>query len=230
MGQKVHPTSLRLGIVEDWRSRWYAGKKDFAGALLEDYKVRRHVKSNYKFAGIPKIEIERKGEELNVILNTARPGLVIGRKGAEVDKLRGVLEKMTGKKVNINIVELSKPEVDAQLVAESIGEQLEKRSSFRRTMKKAIEMGMQGGALGIKAICSGRLGGAEIARRETHSQGSIPLHTLRAHIDYGFAEARTTYGVIGVKVWIYKGLQDEAGKLNAVNAKTRKVPQNAARK
>lgn len=221
MGQKVRPTSLRLGITEPWRSRWYATKKDFKDALLEDHRIRQYVKKNYKFAGIPKIEIERKGEEVNVILNTARPGLVIGRKGAEVDKLRGELRKITSKKTNINIVEVSKPELDAQLVAESIGEQLEKRSSFRRTMKKSIEMGRQAGALGMKIICAGRLGGAEIARRETQSDGSIPLHTLRAVIDYGFAEALTTYGVVGVKVWIYKGLVDERGSLNAVNAKTR---------
>ncbi|MCD6404504.1 MAG: 30S ribosomal protein S3 [Planctomycetes bacterium] len=212
MGQKVNPTSLRLGIVEDWRSRWYATKKDFKGALLEDYKIRKLVKGRYKFAGIPKIEIERKGDELNVILNTARPGLVIGRKGAEVDKLRGELETMTGKKVNINIVEVSKPELDAQLVGESIAEQLQKRSSYRRTMKKSVEMARQAGAKGIKIICSGRLGGAEIARRETQSAGSIPLHTLRAVIDYGFATSITTYGVIGVKVWIYKGMVKERGK------------------
>lgn len=221
MGQKVNPTSFRLGIVERWRSRWYAGKKGFKKALLEDYRIRKYVKDNYKFAGIPKIEIERKGEEVNVILNTARPGLVIGRKGAEVDKLRGKLEEITGKKVNVNIVEVSKPELDAQLVAESTAEQLEKRSSFRRTMKKAVEMGMQSGALGIKIICSGRLGGAEIARSETQSEGSIPLHTLRAIIDYGLAEAMTTYGTIGVKVWIYKGLIEEQETINAVNAKTR---------
>ncbi len=212
MGQKVNPTSLRLGIVEDWRSRWYATKKDFKSALLEDHKIRSLVKGRYKFAGIPKIEIERKGDELNVILNTARPGLVIGRKGAEVDKLRGDLETMTGKKVNINIIEISKPEIDAQLVGESIAEQLQKRSSYRRTMKKAVEMARQAGAKGIKIICSGRLGGAEIARRETQSDGSIPLHTLRAIIDYGFAKSVTTYGVIGVKVWIYKGMAEEQGK------------------
>jgi len=205
MGQKVIPTGFRLGIVEQWKSRWYADKGRFKEALLEDYKIRKHIKDNYKFAGIPKIEIERKGEELDVTVHTARPGLVIGRKGAEVDKLRGELEGMTGKRMNINITEVSKPELDAQLVAESIAEQLEKRASFRRTMKKSIEMGMQSGADGMKVICSGRLGGSEIARVETQSEGSIPLHTLRAHIDYGFAEARTTYGTIGVKVWINKG-------------------------
>ncbi len=221
MGQKVTPTGLRIGIVEDWRSRWYASKRNFKTALLEDHKIRSYVKANYKFAGIPKIEIERKGEEVNVILHTARPGLVIGRKGAEVDKLRGTLEEMTGKKVNVNIVEVGKPELDAQLVGESIAEQLEKRASFRRTMKKSIEMARQAGARGIKIICSGRLGGAEIARTETQSEGSIPLHTLKAVIDYGFAQAITTYGTIGVKVWIYKGLADEQGKPDGSNAKTR---------
>ncbi len=223
MGQKVSPTGLRLGIVEDWRSRWYAGKKGFKEALLEDHNIRKYVKKNYKFAGIPKIEIERmgEGEEVNVILHTARPGLVIGRKGAEVDKLRAKLEEITGKKVNVNIIEVSKPELDAQLVGESIAEQLEKRASFRRTMKKAVEMAMQSGALGIKVICSGRLGGAEIARTETQSEGSIPLHTLRAIIDYGLAEAVTTYGTIGVKVWIYKGLIEEQETMNAADAKTR---------
>jgi len=221
MGQKVSPTGFRLGIVEEWRSRWYAGKKGFKEALLEDYKIRRYIKDNYKFAGIPKIEIERKGEEINVVLNTARPGLVIGRKGAEVDKLRGKLEEITGKRVNVNIVEVSKPELDAQLVSESIAEQLEKRASFRRTMKKAVDMAMQSGALGIKVICSGRLGGAEIARTETQSKGSIPLHTLRAIIDYGLAQAVTTYGTIGVKVWIYKGLMEEQETINAADAKTR---------
>ncbi len=212
MGQKAIPTSLRLGIVEDWRSRWYANKADFKKALLADFRIRKYVKDNYKFAGIPKIEIERKGEELNVILNTARPGLVIGRKGAEVDKLRAKLEEIAGTKVNINIVEVSKPELNAQLVAESVAEQLEKRASFRRTMKKAIEIARQSGSLGIKIICAGRLGGAEIARRETQSAGSLPLHTLRAIIDYGFAKSVTTYGVIGVKVWVYKGLAEDQGK------------------
>jgi len=221
MGQKVSPTGFRLGIVEEWRSRWYAGKKGFKEALLEDHKIRKYIKDNYKFAGIPKIEIERKGEEINIVLNTARPGLVIGRKGAEVDKLRGKLEEITGKRINVNIVEVPKPELDAQLVGESIAEQLEKRASFRRTMKKAVDMAMQSGALGIKIICSGRLGGAEIARTETQSKGSIPLHTLRAIIDYGLAEAVTTYGTIGVKVWIYKGLIEEQETINAADAKTR---------
>ncbi len=224
MGQKVRPTGLRLGIVEDWRSRWYARKAQFKDALFEDHNIRTFVKKAYKFAGIPKIEIERKGEEINVLLHSARPGLIIGRKGAEIDKLRAELEKLTGRKINVNIVEVTKPEIDAQLVAESIGEQLEKRASFRRTMKKAVEMAMQGGALGVKIILSGRLGGSEIARREVQAQGSIPLHTLTAIIDYGFAEGGTTYGKIGIKVWIYKGrMRNMWEKSHGANAKKSKV-------
>jgi len=224
MGQKVLPTGFRLGITEDWRSRWYATKSQFKGILFEDFNIRKFVKSGYKFAGIPKIEIERKGEEVNVLLHSARPGLIIGRKGAEIDKLRGELEGLTGKKVNVNIVEVTKPELDAQLVAESIAEQLEKRASFRRTMKKAIEMAVQGGALGVKIILAGRLAGSEIARSEVQSQGSIPLHTLTAKIDYGFAEAITTYGKIGCKVWIFKGrIKQVKGKSHGANAKASQV-------
>lgn len=223
MGQKVHPTGFRLGTTEDWRSRWYANKAQFKGILLEDHKIRKYIKKQYKFAGIPKIEIERKGEEVTLFLNCARPGLIIGRKGAEIEKLRGELEGVTGKKVNVNIVEVTKPELDAQLVAEGIAEQIEKRASFRRTMKKSIEMARQSGAKGIKIILGGRLGGAEIARREVQSEGSIPLHTLMAVIDYGFTEAVTTYGAIGVKVWIFKGLAEdiEREKSDGSNAKTR---------
>jgi len=221
MGQKVLPTGLRLGIVEDWRSRWYASKSSFKGLLIEDFRIREYVKDGYKFAGIPKIEIERKGEEVTILLHTARPGLIIGRKGAEIDKLRGELEALVGKKVNINIVEVTKPELDAQLVAEGIAEQLEKRASFRRTMKKSVEMARQAGALGIKVIVGGRLAGAEIARREVQSEGSIPLHTLSAIIDYGFAVAITTYGTIGVKVWIYKGKKNLREKPDGADAKAR---------
>jgi len=220
MGQKVLPIGLRLGIVEDWRSRWYASKNQFKDILLEDHKIRKYIKGHYKFAGIPKIEIERKGEEVNILLHTARPGLIIGRKGAEIDKLRAALEKLTGKKINVNIVEVTKPELNGQLVAENIAEQLEKRASFRRTMKKAIEMAIQGKTKGIKIILAGRLAGAEIARSEVQSYGSVPLHTLIAVIDYGFAEAVTTYGKIGVKVWIYKGRkQNLRERSHGVNAK-----------
>jgi small subunit ribosomal protein S3 len=222
MGQKVNPISLRLGIATDWRSRWYASKRQFKPTLLEDFRLRRYIKERYKFAGIPKIEIERKGEEVNILLNCARPGLIIGRKGAEIDKLRGELEGLTGKKININIVEITKPELDSQLVAEGVAEQLEKRASFRRTMKKAIEMARQGGARGIKIIVGGRLAGAEIARREVQAEGSVPLHTLTAVIDYGHAVAVTTYGTIGVKVWIFKGLlKDIKEQADGADAKTR---------
>ena len=206
MGQKVHPTSFRIGITEDWRSRWYADKWHFGLLLVEDAKIRRHIKKNYQFAGIPKIEIERNREQAKVILHTARPGIIIGRKGAEVDKLREELEALTGRTITINIKELKRPELSAQLVAEDIAQQLEKRASTRRVMKKAVDTAMGLGALGVKIEAAGRLGGSEMARDERQVGGSIPLHTLRATIDYGFATAATTYGSIGVKAWIYKGL------------------------
>ncbi|HUW30623.1 MAG TPA: 30S ribosomal protein S3 [Planctomycetota bacterium] len=205
MGQKVHPTSMRIGITEDWRSRWYADKKHFGLLLVEDHKIRNHIKKNYHFAGIPKIEIERNREQAKVILYTARPGIIIGRKGAEVDKLRDELETLTGRTIMINIKELKRPELSSQLVAEDIAQQLQKRASTRRAMKKAVDSAMGLGAKGMKIEVGGRLGGAEIARNERVVGGSIPLHTLRANVDYGFATAITTYGTIGVKVWIYKG-------------------------
>jgi len=205
MGQKVNPIGFRVGIVEDWRSRWYAAKRDFGKLLVEDQKVRTLIKKQYGFAGIAKIEIERTREEVKVILHTARPGLIIGRKGAEVDRLRDDLQEITGRRITVNIIEIAKPELSAQLVAEAIAEQLEKRASFRRTMKQKIEQAMQAGAKGLKIMCSGRLGGAEMSRREEHREGSVPLQTLSAHVDYGFAQAYCTYGIIGVKVWIYLG-------------------------
>ena len=205
MGQKVHPTAFRIGITEDWRSRWYADKKHFGLLLVEDNKIRKHIKKNYHYAGIPKIEIERNREQAKVILYTARPGIIIGRKGAEVDKLREELESLTGRTIMINIKELKRPELSAQLVAEDIAGQLEKRASTRRTMKKAVETAQGLGALGVKIEVGGRLGGSEMARNERQVGGSIPLHTLRANIDYGVATAITTYGCIGVKVWINKG-------------------------
>ena len=205
MGQKVHPTSFRIGITETWRSRWYADKKTFGFLLVEDYKIRRHIKQNYQFAGIPKIEIERNREQVKVILHTARPGIIIGRKGAEVDKLRDELEELTGRIVTINIKEIKRPELSAQLVSEEIAQQLEKRASTRRVMKKAVEVAMSLGAQGVKVMAKGRLGGSEMSRTERQAGGSIPLHTLRANIDYGFTTAATTYGSIGVKTWIYKG-------------------------
>ncbi|HOX38669.1 MAG TPA: 30S ribosomal protein S3 [Candidatus Brocadiia bacterium] len=208
MGQKVRPTGLRLGITENWRSRWIAPKKEFGPLLVEDQKLRRYIKRHYYYTGLSKIEIERTREQVKVILHVAKPGLIIGRRGAEVDKLRGELEALIGRKVDIGIVEIQKPELEAQLVAEGVAEQLERRASFRRTMKRAAEMTMQCGAKGVKLIISGRLGGAEIARSEALSMGSIPLHTLRADVDYGLAEAHTNYGNIGVKCWIFKGLKD----------------------
>ena len=205
MGQKIHPYGFRVGITRPWLSRWYASKKDFGRFLVEDQKIRKFIKSKLQLAGISLIEIERMGDEIKVFLNTARPGIVIGRKGAEVDKLKEEVQKLTGKSVTVNIKEVSKPELNAQLVAESIAEQLVKRASFRRTMKKAIDNVMQAGAKGVKIICKGRLGGAEIARKERYVKGRLPLQTLTADVDYGLAEARTSYGIIGTKVWIYTG-------------------------
>lgn len=205
MGQKVHPVGLRLGIIKDWDGRWYAGKKEYAELLHEDLEIRRRIKERFYTAGISKVEIERAANRAKVTIYTARPGMVIGKGGAEVDRLRKELEERTGKQLQINIVEVKRPELDAQLVAENIAFQLERRVSFRRAMKQAQQRAMRLGAKGIKIRVAGRLGGAEIARAEWASEGSIPLHTLRADIDYGFAEAKTTYGQIGVKVWIYKG-------------------------
>lgn len=204
MGQKVHPKGLRIGIIKDWEAKWYADK-DYAELLHEDLKIRRFLKETLFSAGVPKIEIERAANNIKIFLHTAKPGIVIGRGGAEVDKLRKQLEAMTGKRVNINIVEVKKPELDAQLVAENVAAQLERRVSFRRAMKQAVGRTMRMGAEGIRIAVAGRLGGAEIARTEWYSEGKVPLHTLRADIDYGFAEAMTTYGKLGVKVWIYKG-------------------------
>ena len=204
MGQKVHPKGLRVGIIRDWESNWYADK-NYADLLHEDIKIRDYVKEKLFQAGISGVLIERAANRIKVSIKTAKPGIVIGRGGAEVEALRKTLEKMTGKKVNVNIIEVKKPELDAQLVAESIAAQLVKRVAFRRAMKQAVSRTMRLGALGIKVSCSGRLAGAEIARTEWYSEGKVPLHTLRADIDYGFAEANTTYGKIGVKVWIYKG-------------------------
>jgi ribosomal protein S3, bacterial type len=205
LGQKVHPVGLRLGIIKDWDGRWYAGKKEYAELLHEDLEIRRRIKERFYTAGISKVEIERAANRAKVTIYTARPGMVIGKGGAEVDRLRKELEERTGKQLQINIVEVKRPELDAQLVAENIAFQLERRVSFRRAMKQAQQRAMRLGAKGIKIRVAGRLGGAEIARAEWASEGSIPLHTLRADIDYGFAEAKTTYGQIGVKVWIYKG-------------------------
>lgn len=204
MGQKTHPTGNRLGIIRTWDSRWYL-KKGYADQLVEDIRIRKALKEKLFHAGVARIEIERAGQKIRLIIHTARPGIIIGKKGSEVEKLRKELEQMTGKQASIDIKEIRKPEVDAQLVAENIALQLEKRIAFRRAMKKAVASSLRFGAQGIRIACAGRLAGAEIARSEWYREGRVPLHTFRADIQYGFAEARTTYGVIGVKVWVYLG-------------------------
>jgi len=212
VGQKVRPTGFRVGVTEDWRSRWYARKKEFGALLCEDQKIRAAVKKEYGFAGIPRVDIERKteGGEVTVIIRTARPGVIIGRKGAKVDKLKDDLAKVTKtKKIDLKIQEIERPELDAQLVAEGVAEQLKKRMSFRRVIKKSLELTMGAGAKGCKIMVAGRLGGHELARTEHSHEGSIPLTTLRADIDFGFAEAHTTHGSIGVKCWIYRGMYGE---------------------
>lgn len=205
MGQKVNPHGFRVGIIKDWSSKWFANKQDFSNNLVEDNKIRVYLKKLLKPAGISNIDIIRKGNDVKVELNTAKPGMIIGKGGAEIEKLKVTLEKMTSKKISIDINEIKNVDMSAQLVAENIAMQLEKRISFRRAMKSCMSRTMKSGALGIKTMVSGRLGGAEIARSESYSEGTIPLQTLRADIDYGFAEALTTYGIIGVKTWIYKG-------------------------
>ncbi|MCL2001231.1 MAG: 30S ribosomal protein S3 [Planctomycetes bacterium] len=205
MGQKVHPIGFRTGVTRDWDSRWYADKKNFGRYLVDDYNVRKFLKKALSFAAIAKTEIERTEGEVEVIIHTARPGVVIGRRGTEVDRLREDLERLLQTKVSVKIKEISKPELNAQLVAEGIAEQIEKRVAYRRAMKKSVESCIQAGVYGIKVRCSGRLGGAEIARADGYTVGNLPLQKLRAVIDYGFAEARTMMGNIGVKVWLYKG-------------------------
>ena len=204
MGQKVNPHGLRVGVIKEWDSRWYA-ENDFADYLVEDYKIRKYLKDKLNSAGVSKIEIERASDRVRVIIHTAKPGVIIGKGGAEIEVTKNQLSKLTDKKVLIDIKEIKKPDKDAQLVAENIAQQLENRVSFRRAMKSCMGRTMKSGALGIKTCCSGRLGGADIARAEFYSEGTIPLQTLRADIDYGFAEADTTYGKVGAKVWIYKG-------------------------
>ena len=220
MGQKIHPTGFRIGITEDWRSRWFAPKAAFAEFLIEDAKIRAFVDKRLNrqppYAAVARVEIERTRDEVKVFLHTARPGLVIGAKGAEVDKLKGELEDMIDRKINLNIVEIKVPDGNATLVAEAIAEQLRKRTSFRRVMKMRADASMACGAKGIKIQCKGRLGGAEMARKETQIRGSIPLHTLQAHVDYGTATSRTTYGAIGIKVWVYHGRYGEEVALEDV--------------
>ena len=204
MGQKTHPIGIRLGIVKTWDSRWYL-KKGYASQLLEDISIRKDIKAKLYHAGVSKIEIERAGQKIRVIIHTARPGIIIGKKGSEVEKLRKDIELVSGKQVSVDIKEIRKPEIDAQLVAENIALQLEKRIAFRRAMKKSVASALRFGAQGIKITCSGRLAGAEIARTEWYREGRVPLHTFRADINYGTAQAKTTFGIIGVKVWVYHG-------------------------
>ena len=204
MGQKVNPIGLRLGIVKTWESRWFGGK-NYAKYFLEDHKLRSFIKKKLYHAGVSRIEIERSSRRVRLRIYTARPGIVIGKKGAEISQLKKELEKLTSHELLIDIQEVRKPEIDAQLVAENVAQQIERRVAFRRAMKRGVSSAMRFGALGVKIICSGRLGGAEMARTEWYREGRVPLHTLRADIDYGFIEARTTYGIIGVKVFIFKG-------------------------
>ncbi|MBY0149399.1 30S ribosomal protein S3 [Neobacillus niacini] len=204
MGQKVNPVGLRIGIIKDWESKWYAGK-DFADLLHEDLKIREYITKRLKDASVSKVEIERAANRVNVTVHTAKPGMVIGKGGTEVEALRKALNQLTGKRVHINILEIKRADLDAKLVAENVARQLENRVSFRRAQKQVIQRAMRAGAKGIKTMVSGRLGGADIARSEQYSEGTVPLHTLRADIDYAHAEADTTYGKLGVKVWIYKG-------------------------
>ncbi len=205
MGQKVHPYSFRLGYIRDWGSRWFAKKKDFGELLVEDTKIRKHIKKNLKQAAIAKIDIERASQRIRVIIHSGRPGVIIGRKGAEIDRLRDELRDIVNKDLQIDIKEIKHPAASAQLIAENIAFQLEKRVSFRRAMKRSVQQALTAGAQGIKLRCRGRLDGAEIARKESYMQGKVPLQTIKADVDYGFAEAHTTAGLIGVKAWVYTG-------------------------
>jgi len=213
MGQKVRPTGLRLGITEDWRSHWVADKKTFGQYVVEDQKIRTYVKHHYYYAGIPKVEIQRTRDNVQVRVHCARPGLVIGRKGVEVERLKNALDDLTGHAVEVAVQEVPDPLLNAQLVAEDVAQQIERRASFRRAIRRAVEMTMSAGALGAKVQLAGRLGGSEMARREKAEEGSFPLHTLCAQIDYGFTEARTKYGNIGVKVWVNRGVLPEGETL-----------------
>jgi small subunit ribosomal protein S3 len=225
MGQKTNPIGLRIALTRDWRSKWYANKKDFGKLLIEDRRIRDLLKKKLEAAAVPRIQIERAANRCRITIHTARPGVVIGRKGAEIDKIKEELSKMTGKEIYVDIVEVKSPEIDAQLVAENVALQLERRISFRRAMKKAVQTAMDFGADGIKIRCAGRLGGAELARVEQYMQGRVPLHTLRANIDYGFAEAKTMYGKLGVKCWVCKGELKQERAAGAAPAAT--TPANA---
>ncbi|HXG08861.1 MAG TPA: 30S ribosomal protein S3 [Gemmataceae bacterium] len=228
MGQKVRPIGFRTGIMTDWQSQWYASKQDFSELLVEDQKIRRFIKSRYGGAGISRIKIQRTREKVTVYVYAARVGMIIGKKGQEVDKLTKDLEDLTHRHIEVKTMEITRPELDAQLVAEDIAEQLQKRASFRRTMKRAIDTSMEAGAKGVRVQLAGRLGGAEMARTESSMAGSIPLSTLRAKIDYGFAEAKTPQGHIGIKVWINNGEYGEEDS-DAAHAQAGKVPKKPAR-
>jgi len=231
MGQKVHPGGMRVGVIHDWKSNWYTGKKEVASYILEDVRIREHIRGKLSHAGLSDILIRKDKQRITVDIFTARPGIVIGKSGVEVDALRKELHALTGKNVHININEIKRPELDAQLVAQSIAEQLQNRVSFRRAMKRSLASAMRSGAQGIKIVCGGRLGGGEMSRREAYSEGRVPLHTIRADIDYGFAEAKTTFGRIGVKVWInkgeimpegYEGADGQTTRLGEVDARRRR--------
>ncbi len=217
MGQKVHPTGFRLGIIKTWNSRWYS-EKDFSSLLHDDLQIKKFVKERLYHAGVASVEVERAANKLRVNIAAARPGIIIGKKGSEIEKLKSEIQKLTDREVYINISEVQRPEIDAQLVAENVCLQLEKRVAFRRAMKRSVSSALKFGAKGIKISCAGRLGGAEMARREWYREGRVPLQTIRADIDYGFSEAKTTYGIIGVKVWVFKGETISKGK--AFNAST----------
>ncbi len=228
MGQKVNPHGLRVGVIKNWDSRWYAKDETFGDTLVSDYKLRKYLKKRFFAAGVPKIEIERDSQKVRIFIHCAKPGMIIGKQGSEIDKLKPELEKMLGLPVSLNAIEVKYPDLNAQLVAENIASQLEKRISFRRAMKQCIGRTMRLGAKGIKVMVSGRLGGAEIARREHYHEGTIPLQTLRADIEYGFWEANTTYGKIGVKVWIYKGevLRDSKNRFAEAKINVRQDPRD----
>jgi len=228
MGQKVNPVGFRTGIMIGWKSRWYASKREFGELLVEDQKIRKFIKDKYRYAGLPKIEIERTRDEVKVVMFAARPGIIIGRKGQEVERLQAELQELVGRRINIKIEEIARPEIQAQLVAEDIAEQLAKRASFRRTMKRAMEQTMEAGAKGIKIQLAGRLGGSEMARREKQSAGSIPLSTLRAKIDYGFTEAKTAQGHIGVQVWVNQGIYQE-DEIHGADAQEGQAPKKPKR-
>ena len=219
MGQKVNSHGARVGVIFDWSTRWYAGKKDFSNNLIEDYKLRQMLKEKYYSTGISRIDIERSASRMTVTLFAGKPGMIIGRSGKGIEELKAEVEKFCGRAVNIRVFDVKTPDADAQLIAENIAQQLEKRIAFRRAMKQSIQRAMKSGAKGVKVAISGRLGGADIARTEHYHEGSIPLQTLRANIDYGFSEAKTTYGRLGVKVWVYKG---------QILPKAKKAPQSAA--